>query len=207
MPPKKIVTKQQVLQAALEITRESGIEAVTARSLAARLEVSTHPIFTFYSTIAELKNDVLAEAREIYRTYTVNGLKEDIPFLGVGHQFLNLAKSEPELFKLLFLKRSDGSTNTVMEAYKFTRDLVVESVMKIYNVDRPTAESYYRSLWLMSYAFTTLIVTGNCPYTDQEMSDIMTQTSLSMCKAYKEIPGFLTNEFDKDKIFSELVKK
>ena len=207
MPPKKIVTKQQILKAALDITRESGIDAVTARSVAASLEISTHPLFSFYSTIAELKNDVLAEAREIYRTYTLNGLKEDIPFLGVGHQFLNLAKTEPELFKLLFLRESDGSTNTVMEAYEFTLDLVVDSVMKIYNVDKPTAKNYYKSLWLMSYAFTTLIVTGNCPYSDKEMSDTMTQISLSLCKAYKEIPGFLTNDFDKDKLFTELVKK
>lgn len=207
MPPKKIVTKQQILQSALEITREKGPDAVTARSVAARLEVSTHPIFSFYSSIAELKDDVVDQAREIYHHYILTGLKENIPFLGIGHQFLKLARQEPELFKLLFLNSSDGTTSTVMDEFRFTLDLVVNSIMKIYNIDKPTAECYYRNLWLMSYSFTTLIVTGNCPYTDDEMSDILSQASLSLYKAIKDIPGFFTNEFDKDLEFTKLINK
>lgn len=207
MPPKKIVTREQILDAAMEITRNSGIDAVTARSIAAALGVSTHPIFTYFDTINSIKDDVLVSARELYHEYILQGLDEKIPFLGVGHQFLILAKNEPELFKMLFFKTTPDGRKHAYDEFEFTLSLVVESVMKIYNVDKHTAECYYRNLWLMSLSFATLIVTGNCTYTDEEMLLILTQTSLATYKAIKDIPGFIDGDFDKDWIFTQLSLK
>ena len=207
MPPKKLVTKEQILDAAMEITRNDGIDAVTARSVAAALGVSTHPIFTYYSTINEIKDDVLTRARELYHAYIRQGLDEKIPFLGIGHQFLLLARNEPELFKVLFFKTTPDGRKHAHDEFEFTLALVTDSIMKIYNVDKNTAECYYRNLWLMSLSFTTLIVTGNCTYTDEEMLLILTQTSLANYKAIKEIPGFLEGKFEKDKLFKELSEK
>lgn len=207
MPPKKIVTREQILDAAMEITRNSGIDAVTARSIAAALGVSTHPIFTYFDTINSIKEDVLVRARVLYHEYILQGLDEKIPFLGVGHQFLILAKNEPELFKMLFFKTTPDGRKHAYDEFEFTLSLVVESVMKIYNVDKHTAECYYRNLWLMSLSFATLIVTGNCTYTDEEMLLILTQTSLATYKAIKDIPGFIDGDFDKDWIFTQLSLK
>lgn len=207
MPPKTVVTKQQVIDAAIEITREQGADAVTARSVAAKLGVSTHPIFTYYSSLTELRSDILKKAREFYHESIKRGMKEDNPFLGVGHQYLNLAKQDPEIFKLLFLTSPDKSGAGAMEEFKFSLDLVIDFVMEKYNMDRQTAENYYMHLWLMSFSYSALIVTNDCPYTFEQMSNNLSQISLSLCKAYKEIPGFLSGDFDKDKIFSELVKK
>ena len=207
MPPKTVVTKEQVLDAAIEIIRAEGADAVTARSVAAKLGVSTHPIFTYYSTLAELKADVLKKARSLYHESIKRGMREDIPFLGVGHQYLMLSKEDPEIFKLLFLTTPDESGAGAMEEFNFSLDLVIDFVMERYNMDRQTAENYYMHLWLMSFGYSALIVTHDCPYTIEQMSNNLTQISLSLCKAYKEIPGFLTGNFDKDKIFTELVKK
>lgn len=207
MPPKTIVTKEQVLQAAVDITRSEGADAVTARNIASKLGISTHPIFTYYSSIVELKEDVLAKARDIYHDYIKRGMNENIPFLGVGHQYLKLAKSEPELFKLLFLTTPEDTGAGAMEEFRFSLELVVDSVMKIYNMDRKTAENYYMHLWLMSFSYSVLIVTDDCPFSFEQMSSNLTQISLSLCKAYKEVPQFLTGDFDKDKIFKELINK
>ena len=57
----------------------------------------------------------------------------------------------------------------------------------------------------VAFSYATLIVTDDCPYTDDEMFAVGTEISLSICKAYKEIPGLPEGKFDKDKIFSELV--
>ena len=59
----------------------------------------------------------------------------------------------------------------------------------------------------MVFSFATLIVTDDCPYTDEEMSAVLTEVSLSICKAYKEIPGLPEGKFDRDAVFRELVKK
>ena len=55
------------------------------------------------------------------------------------------------------------------------------------------------------FSFATLIVTDDCPYTDEEMSAVLTEVSLSVCKAYKEIPGLPEGRFDRDAVFRELI--
>lgn len=207
MPPKKLVTKQQILDAAMEITRNNGFDAITARSIAAELGVSTHPIFTYYSTINEIKDDVLTHARKLYHAHILQGLDESIPFLGIGHQFLLLARNEPELFKVLFFKTTPDGRKHADDEFRFTLGLVTDSIMRIYKIDKKTAECYYRNMWLMSLSFATLIVTGNCTYSDEDMLQILMQTSLANYKAIKEIPGFLDGTFDKDKLFTELSLK
>ena len=79
--------------------------------------------------------------------------------------------------------------------------------MAIYHLDEAAADCYFRDMWLMVHGLATLIVTDSCPYTDAEMSAILTECSLSLCKACKEIPGFAQGTFDRDAIFRELVQK
>ena len=40
-----------------------------------------------------------------------------------------------------------------MDAMAYTRDLVLDSVMRIYNMDQQDAEVYFRDLWLISFSF------------------------------------------------------
>lgn len=203
MPPKNIVTKEQIIQAAADIAGEKGVGAVTARSVAARLGVSTHPIFSYYDSVEELKTDLYYAAENIYRRYVECGLSQPIPFLGVGQQYIKFAKEKPELYKMLFLTKPGGA----MEALAFSQELARSSLMRIYNMDAETADCYFRDLWLVVFSLATLIVTDSCPYTDEQMSAILTEVSLSVCKAYKEIPGLPEGDFDRDALFGELVKK
>ena len=207
MPPKVKFHKEEIIEAAVNITRRKGIEAVTAREVAGELKVSTRPIFTWFDTIEQLKREVYNQAKVSYREYVQAGLAGPVPFLGVGQQYVLFAKEEPELYKLLFLTKPNGVVGGAMEALAFSQELVRDSIMHIYNMDAATAECYFRDLWLMAFSFATLIVTDDCPYTDEEMSSIFSEVSLSICKAYKEIPGLPEGKYDKDAIFRELVQK
>ena len=94
-----------------------------------------------------------------------------------------------------------------MDALEFSQDLARESMMKIYNLDARTADSYFRNLWLVAFSYATLIVTNECPFTDEEIFSVGTEISLSLLKAYKEIPGLAEGNFDRDAIFRELASK
>ena len=59
----------------------------------------------------------------------------------------------------------------------------------------------------MVHSLATLIVTGDCPYSDREIGSILTGFSLSICKAIKEVPGFVAGTFDRDAVFRALVGK
>lgn len=206
MPPKVKFQKEEIVGAALEVARKKGIGAVTAREVAEELGVSTRPIFTYYDTMDQLRRDVYERAKDHYRAYIQRGLAGPIPFLGVGRQYIRFAREEPQLYKLLFLT-PPGEGGGAMEALELSQGLARESVMRVYNMDAHTADCYFRDLWLVVFSFATLIVTDDCPYTDEQMLAVLTEISLSVCKAYKEIPGLPEGRFDRDAIFRELVKK
>ena len=207
MPPRVKFQKEEIVNAALDVARKKGIEAVTAREVAAALQVSPRPIFTWFDTMEQLKSEVYAQAKAVYRQYIEQGLTERIPFLGVWHQYIRFAKEERELYKLLFLTKPDGVIGGATEALRFSQELVCDSVMRLYHMDADAADGYFRDIWLVAFGFATLIVTDDCPYTDEEIFAVGSEISLSVCKAYKEIPGLPQGDFDRDAIFSELVKK
>lgn len=207
MPPKVKFQKEEIIEAAVNITRDKGISAVTAREVGAALGVSSRPLFTYFDTVDELKREVYNYAKKLYQDYVKDGLTAEIPFLGVGQNYIRFAKEEPELYKYLFLNSPDDIKGSAMEGLKLSQELVRESLMQIYHMDGDTADKYFRDLWLVAYSITTLIVTGDCPYSDEEISALFTEFSVSICKAYKEIPGLPSGNFDKEAVFRELVKR
>ena len=207
MPPKVKFQKNEIVNAALNVVRKEGIDAVTAREVAKELQVSVGPIFTWFETMDQLKVEVYVVAKERYRNYIEQGLKEKIPFLGLWHQYIRFAKEEPELYKLLFLTKPGEASGGAMETLKYSQDMARPSLMQIYNMDERTADKYFRDMWMVAFSFATLIVTDDCPYSDEEIFSIGTEVSLSLCKAFKEVPGLSEGIFDRDAIFKELVKK
>ena len=207
MPPKVKFQKEEIVEAALRVARRSGIDAVTAREVAAELRVSPRPIFTRYETMDQLRADVYERAKAQYRACIERGMSEPIPFLGLWKQYLLFAREEPELYRLLFLTRPGNVSGGAMEALKFSQDLARDSIMRIYNMDARTADCCFRDLWLAAFSCATLIVTDDCPYSMEEMLAIGAEISLAVCKAYKEIPGLPEGNYDKDALFQDLIRK
>ena len=207
MPPKVKFQKEEIVAAATKVAQEKGIDAVTAREVAARLGVSTRPIFTYFDTMDQLKDAVYEEALTLYRSYITRGLDEPIPFLGIWRNFLLFAREQSELYKVLFLTPMGGEAQGAVKALHESQDLARESIMNIYNMDTFSADCFFRDLWVISLGFATLVVTGSCPYTDEEMLAVGTEISLSVCRAYKDIPGLPRGDYDRDALFRELVNR
>ncbi len=205
MPPKVKYQKRDIVGAALNVAKKKGIDAVTAREVAKELKVSVGPIFTWFESMDTLKAGVYEEAKQVYREYIQRGLEEKIPFLGVWHQYIRFAKEEPELYKLLFLTKPGAANGGATEALKFSQDLARESLMKTYHMDAHAADCYFRDIWLVGFSYATLVVTDDCPYTEEEMFAVGAEISLAVCKAYKEIPGLPEGDYDRDATFRELV--
>ena len=207
MPPKAKHTREEMVSVALGIVRRKGIGALTAREMASALGTSTQPVFTCFHSMGALHEEVREAAKQRYREYMERGLASPIPNLGVGQQAIRFAREEPELFKLLFLTKPEKSNEGAAEMIALSQEIVRSSIMSTYNMDAYTADCYLRDLLLVGLGFSTLIVTDDCPYSDREMSAIFTEFSLAICKAYKDIPGLPRGDFDRDKIFSDLVRR
>ena len=91
---------------------------------------------------------------------------------------------------------------------KYSREEMIETAVRVVRqkgIDAQTADRYFRDMWLVVHSLATLVVTGGCPYAEEEMEHILTGFSVSLCKSIKEIPGFVENNYDCDTIFREVI--
>lgn len=207
MAPKNKFTKEEMTAAALRVVRIKGIDGLTAKTLADELGTSTQPVFTAFGSMDGVKQEVYAAAVHVYDGYTEAGLKEDVPFLGVGMQYIRFAKEEPELYRLLFLTQTPEESCSAMKSMEHLQALVRPMLRDIYHITAEEADLYFRDLWLVVHSLSTLIVTGDCPYSDREIGQILTGFSISICKSIKEIPGFAAGTFDREATFRTLVDR
>ena len=84
MPPKAKFTRQEIIDAAVDIARRAPLEAVTAQELASVLGTSTRPVFTYFRTLEEVRAAVVEEAGKIFGRYVERGLSMNPPFKGYG---------------------------------------------------------------------------------------------------------------------------
>ena len=205
MAPKNKFTREEMVEAALRVVRAKGIDGLTAKTLADALGTSTQPVFTAFGSMDAVKREVYAAAVQVYDSYANAGLKEKIPFFGVGMQYIRFAREEPELYRLLFLAQTQECS--AMKSMEHLRELVRPALVNIYHITAEEADVYFRDLWFVVHSLATLIVTGDCPYSDREIGQILTGVSVSICKSIKEIPGFAAGSFDRDAVFRALIRE
>lgn len=184
MPPKCKFTKDQIIQAALSIVRTEGIDAITARGLAAKLGTSTRPIFTFYSNMEDLRQDTIMAAKALYSQYAIEGFRSEPPFMGVGIQYLKFAREEPKLFQLLFMTEIPEKFDslTAMRTYDDCFEDVVHIIQDGFQVNSNTAAKLYRHLWIYTHGIATLLVTKVCNFSDEEIAQMLTEVFVSLMK-------------------------
>ena len=207
MAPKNKFTRKEMVAAAVRVVQKRGAAALTAKSLAEELGTSTQPVFTCFGTMEALTAEVYVAAERLFDEYLTKGLKEKISFLGFGSQYIRFARKEPELYRLLFLMRPDDVGSGAFAAMRHMQELVRPSLVEIYHISAQEADRYFRDLWLVVHSLATLIVTGDCPYSDREIGQILTGFSISVFKAIKEIPGFTEGTFDRDATFRGLIQE
>ena len=205
MAPKNKFTREEMVAVAIRVAQKKGAPALTAQSLAEELGTSTRPVFTCFGTMDAVKAEVYAAAERMFDEYLTAGLKEKIPFFGFGRQYIRFARKEPELYRLLFLTLPDDMGSGAFSVMRHMQALVRPSLTEIYHISEQEADRYFRDLWLVVHSFATLIVTGDCPYYDKEIGQILTGFSVSICKAIKEIPGFTEGTFDRDATFRSFI--
>ncbi|MCM1054037.1 MAG: WHG domain-containing protein [Bacteroides sp.] len=181
MPPKSKFTKEEIVAAAFKIASEEGISSVTARAVGAKLNSSARPIFTVFHSMDDLIREVILAARALYNEYIKEGLREEIRFKGVGTQYIKFAIEHPKLFQILFMsERDDHLTINSIPAVDDNYDDILSSITNQYGLDRETALSLYRHLWVYTHGIASLCATKTLEFKSEEISEMMTDVFVSL---------------------------
>ncbi len=103
MPPKTVFTKEQIIATAFEIFKEEGIESLSVRKLAARMNSSTAPIYTSFENVDDIKQQLLEHALNILTGYTEKQYTGDA-FLNLGLGLLEFARDYKTIYRKLFME-------------------------------------------------------------------------------------------------------
>jgi AcrR family transcriptional regulator len=82
MPPKVKVTKEDIIQASVELVRKKGTDAINARTIASALNGSTQPIFSNFESMEELRGrKSLVLKKEKNYDVTKDFLEQDVSII------------------------------------------------------------------------------------------------------------------------------
>lgn len=187
MPPKCKFSREEIIKTALDLTREKGINALTARALGTKLGSSPKPIFTVFENMEEVQSEVQKAAKALYAEYIRVGLHQKLAFKGVGTQYILFAIKEPKLFQLLFMSEQpqkpsvEGILPIIDESY----EQILQSVQSGYGLGMKNAENLYRHLWIYSHGIAVLCATNMCSFTAEEIGKMMSEVFVSLLKEIK----------------------
>ncbi|MCH5171784.1 MAG: TetR/AcrR family transcriptional regulator [Erysipelotrichales bacterium] len=187
MPPKCKFTREEIIKVALDIVKKDGAFSITARSLGAKLGSSSKPIFSIFKNMEEVQMEVTKAAKVLYAEYVQIGLKQELPFKGVGTQYILFAIREPKLFQLLFMTEQPQQINVtgILPIIDESYEQILKSVQSGYNLSKKDAENLYRHLWIYTHGIAVLCATNMCSFTYEEISRMMTEVCVSLLKEIK----------------------
>ena len=174
MPPQRRIAREQILEAAMAILRESGIEAINARTLANRIGSSTQPIFSNYRDMEALREDVMQEGLAIFlRMMAEEAESGRYPqYKASGMAYIRFAREEPRLFRALFMRARSENEQAKDDVFftRFVRDAVENT-----GISADAAPSFHISMWLFVHGIATLIATGYLSLPEDEIARRITE--------------------------------
>ena len=183
MPPKVKITKGEIINAALEIVRINGEQAINARSIAATLNCSTQPVFSNFSSMESLRLAVAQRADLLCREYIRRDVEsgEYPPYKASGLAYIRFAKEERELFKLLYM--CDRFGEPLPEGNQLHNDMEM-IVQKNTGMDEQSSKLFHLEMWAFVHGIATMFATGFLDLDWELVSRMLSDAYLGLRKQY-----------------------
>ena len=189
MPPKPKFTREVIVDAALSIVSERGVDALTARELGERLGSSARPVFTVFKNMEEVQAEVRAAAMRRFEVITPADEDGDMPlFKQVGVRMVRFGLQEPKLYQILFMQENRGadSFDGVFSALGTAADLCIDVLCRDYALSRAEARALFETVWIYTFGVGALCATGVCRFSEERLSQMLTtefQAMLTLVKS------------------------
>lgn len=148
MPPRTKFNREDIVEAALEISKQGGLSSITARSVAKSLGSSVAPIYVNFETIEDLIEAVVQRIFAISSEQIAKQTEKNV-FESIGKASIAFAREYPVLFRELMMK-----PNNYMENYDQLEGTLLEAMARDGEMGDWTMDERRRLLFKMR-AFQT----------------------------------------------------
>ncbi len=183
MPPKERITKNEIIEKAFLMTKQNGYESVSARRLAAELGCSTQPIFRIYANMDGLKQDLYIKTREYFNDYIMNRAMPDTPpFLSMGLAYIELAKKESNLFRMLSMSGNFKLQSMSEMVDDKEHPFVTEGVPGVSKIDKDKINDTFMKTWIFTHGIASMIATNEIELSEIEVRKLITEAYIAFIK-------------------------
>ena len=170
------IQREDIINTALDIVRESGLKNVQARNIAKKLNCSTQPIFYQFANMEELKKVLFEKIVEVYRCYLTVDENDDHPYKEMGKGYIRFAKEEPKLFGLIFMNQNDLDTKNFLSHDKETGEKILKHVSSVTGITKKEdISNFHLKMWTFTHGIATMIATKTCKISNEEISKMLTE--------------------------------
>lgn len=175
MPPKPKFTREEIVQAALEIVSQKGVEALTAKELGDALGSSARPIFTVFNSMKEVQDEVRTAAMHRFESFAGQKLPGMPLFKQVGMQMVLFGAREPKLYQLLFMQenRSAVSFDDVFGELGPTAGTCIGLIRGEYDMSEAEARLLFENVWIFTFGVGALCATRVCHFSEAKLGEML----------------------------------
>jgi len=154
--PKQRITKEMVVDAAFEIARNSGMEQVLVKNIADRIGCSVQPIYSYCKNMEGLRQDVTKQVGCFVQEYIAARIDLKDLFRSTGNAYIQLAKEEPNLFKI-FILRQRGGISSLRDLYQSEAgSQIAEFIAKQLKISVPKARQLHLHMLIYTIGLGTI---------------------------------------------------
>lgn len=185
MPPSVRIKKEDIVEEALRLVREKGMEDLNARELAARLHCSTQPIFSNFASMEELGDAVMDRAYRYYMGYIERGMQDTAYplYKASGMAYIRFAVEERNLFRLLFMR--DRSGEEITENREDIAPLIA-LIAKNNGFSEDEAYRFHLEMWLFVHGIASMIATSYLMWDEETVDGMLTDMYQGLAERFRQ---------------------
>lgn len=194
MPAIKKISKEAIIDAAVDVLREGGASAINARNVAKKLGCSTQPIYLSFQNMDDLKAAVTQRAIALHTHHVREWLhildadgscyREHSHYSSYGIGFVKFAAQEKHLFRWLYLegKQLGPYQDDVLLPE------IIAAIVNEYGYTKELAEKLHKDMAYYSYGLALLANTDHLNLTDEELLASFRREFMALAAYYDVCP-------------------
>ena len=171
MPAVRKVSKEQIIDAAVDVLRDDGFSAINARSVAKKLGCSTQPIYFSFRNMEELKAALTERAIQMHTQRVRDSLRihegNDSRYSSYGMGFVKFAAEEKQLFRWLYLESE--------QLGPYQNDVLTSEVISViteeFGYEEDVARRLHQDMVYFTYGLAILANTDHLHLTEAELRE------------------------------------
>lgn len=189
MPAKKKITRSAIIQTAVSILRNEGLEHVNTRNIAHELNCSTQPIYSEFSNMDELKVELRKEAERYYvetvKQYTKNS--KYTVYMSYGLGFIRFAKDEKKMFQYLYMCDRHGEKQTIED---INSPKIQQLLSDTYGFPEELALRLHHDMMIYTYGLAAMLNTNYMDMSEVQIMERLRAEYVALCSSYR-LPDIL----------------